>query len=745
MTAFLLGYFFISGAQTTVFVTDEKDNPLISAHVTFSNPGIGKSNTILTDLQGKAEIPDAFGGEHKQIAIQLAYVGFHNHADTIESGKEYRFSLKENPVTLNQVVVTGQYAANSPEKAIQKVKIIDRREMDARGVVNLTDALQYETNLRVSRDNQLGSSTGIQGMSGENVKIMIDGVPVIGRQDGNIDLSQINLNNIERIEIIEGPLSVNYGTNALAGTINLITKKEQKNRYEVSGNSYYESVGQYNIDGRIGFQKGRHQISLNGGRNYFNGWSSGRDFSILPKSEPADSTRNLQWKPKEQYFIDAQYVYRKDEFKFRLFTDYFSEFILDRGIPRGNNLETAFDRHFNTERGKVGFDLSDKISEKFHYKIVAAGSKYKRVKKTYFKDLTTLEEVLSPNSEDHDTTTFDALMSRGSLVHMTSNNFSWELGYDVNWEKAYGKRIQDREKEMGDYAVYGSLEWTVLESLKLKPGLRYSYNTGYQAPLIPSLNVRYELNRWVIRASYARGFRSPSLKELYFEFVDVNHNVFGNEDLNAETSDNTQLDISYKWVRKQTITRFNVGVFYNEIENMISLAQSQDVGIYRYVNIGQFRSRGMEVSIDNSHNHLKTSIGFAYWGRQSSIENPGSLGRMLYSPELKGKILYEFKRIAGNISLFYKYNGVLPNYGVDDNGQVVEVRTDDYHLLDITATKYLFKNKLSLSAGAKNLLDVQNLNSSGATGGTHTSSAGQVPVAWGRTFFASLKINLGWK
>ena len=65
----------------------------------------------------------------------------------------------------------------------------------------------------------------VQGLSGENVKILIDGVPVVGRLNGNVDLSQINLTNIERVEIVEGPLSVNYGTNALAGTINLITKK----------------------------------------------------------------------------------------------------------------------------------------------------------------------------------------------------------------------------------------------------------------------------------------------------------------------------------------------------------------------------------------------------------------------------------------------------------------------------------------------------------------------------------------
>ena len=70
----------------------------------------------------------------------------------------------------------------------------------------------------------------MQGISGENVKILIDGVPVLGRLDGNIDLSKINLNDVDQIKVIEGPQSVSYGTNGMAGTINIIIKKDQKKK-----------------------------------------------------------------------------------------------------------------------------------------------------------------------------------------------------------------------------------------------------------------------------------------------------------------------------------------------------------------------------------------------------------------------------------------------------------------------------------------------------------------------------------
>ncbi|MEL6132646.1 MAG: TonB-dependent receptor plug domain-containing protein, partial [Bacteroidota bacterium] len=124
---------------------------------------------------------------------------------------------------VDSVVITGQYTPQSLDQAIHPIRTISAEKIERMAAVNLGDVLENELNIRLSQDNILGQSLSIQGLSGENVKILIDGVPVIGRQNGNIDLGQLNLLGIERIEVVEGPLSVNYGTQALAGTINLIT------------------------------------------------------------------------------------------------------------------------------------------------------------------------------------------------------------------------------------------------------------------------------------------------------------------------------------------------------------------------------------------------------------------------------------------------------------------------------------------------------------------------------------------
>ena len=123
----------------------------------------------------------------------------------------------------------------------------------------------------------------IQGLSGQNIKILIDNVPVIGRLGGNIDLGHINLSNIERIEIVEGPLSVNYGTDALAGTINLITSKTLTQNQSLKLSSYYESVGKYNFTSNYMKKIGTNNFSILVGRNYFDGWSKSEKFTFIPR------------------------------------------------------------------------------------------------------------------------------------------------------------------------------------------------------------------------------------------------------------------------------------------------------------------------------------------------------------------------------------------------------------------------------------------------------------------------------
>lgn len=737
-------------AQVSITVNDHNGEALPSAHVTYQALNGDGKTTVLTSIDGKATVPAEFAAKHSQFILNVTYIGFLPSVDTLKSDtKEFTLNMKQDPHALGQVVVTAQYAPTSTEKSVHSIKIIDRKRIEQQAAVNLRDLLQKETNMRVSQDNILGSGLSVQGISGQNVKILVDGVPVIGRLDGNIDLSQLNLNNVERVEVVEGPLSVNYGTDALAGTINIITRKPKDDQLDVELNGYYESVGQYNVDGRVALNMGNHGFTVSGGRNYFDGWSSDDKFFEFPKKTLADSNRVKSWKPKEQLFASAQYLYKYKTWTFRLYGEWFQEEITNRGTPRTPYYETAFDDQYLTERINGGLDVSGKVHPNYRLQVLAAYNFFKRTKNTYYRDLTTLSEELTTNSGDQDTSRFDQYMSRGSVARVKPNaKINFELGYDINVETAYGRRIENGSKTIGDYAFYGSMEYAPVEGLTLRPGVRYGYNSQYKAPITPSFNVRYTIKKFTVRASYARGFRAPTIKELYFDFVDVNHNIQGSTDLKAEHSDNVSLSVNWKYLKEQTSMKVELAGYYNDIRNMITLGIAEGSSTqYTYVNIGNFRTTGAKLNTTFGFYHFKADLGFAMVGRYNDVSDSLDAPDFSFTPEFRAGLTCDLKNWGTSIAVFYNYVGVQPNYTVSSEGDVLLRETADYHLLDVTVSKKFWKDRIVWSVGAKNLLNVQQVNSNASGGGAHSAGGSSVPVAWGRSVFTSLsfRFNTGLK
>ena len=128
---------------------------------------------------------------------------------------------------LKEVVVTGQIGEQNKTESMNTFITISRDKIQSMSSNNLGELLSNESLFDLNIDPVLGTSLSIQGIQGNNVNILIDGVPIIGRKSGQINLDQIDLSNIDKIEILKGPASVNYGTNSTGGIINLITKKKE--------------------------------------------------------------------------------------------------------------------------------------------------------------------------------------------------------------------------------------------------------------------------------------------------------------------------------------------------------------------------------------------------------------------------------------------------------------------------------------------------------------------------------------
>ncbi|MGB2684205.1 MAG: TonB-dependent receptor plug domain-containing protein, partial [Olleya sp.] len=168
---------------------------------------------------------------------------------------------------LEEVVITGQYNPQSIKKSVHNVIIIDRKKIDQQAANNLADLLNFNLNLNIIPSAQTGRSTiSFFGLDAQYFNILVDNIPLVSDNGvgNNIDLTQINLDDIERIEIVEGAMGVEYGANAVSGVINIITKKTVNHDWEIQSFIQEETVSnEYAL-----FDEGRHIQGINIGHNF---------------------------------------------------------------------------------------------------------------------------------------------------------------------------------------------------------------------------------------------------------------------------------------------------------------------------------------------------------------------------------------------------------------------------------------------------------------------------------------------
>lgn len=321
--------------------------------------------------------------------------------------------------------------------------------------------------------------------------------------------------------------------------------------------------------------------------------------------------------------------------------------------------------------------------------------------------------------------------------------FNYQLGFDFNIEAATGKRITDGKQQIGDYAGFLSVQYQPWKWMDIQPGIRLIYNTKYQAPLVYSLNLKFAvLTNYSIRASYSRGFRAPSLKELYLYFVDVNHNVQGNPDLESENSHNVNLSFQYNRETAKSFVGTEINLFYNNINNIITLAQSEG-DLYTYINVDKYITQGAQVVINyRFYPWLNIRTGGGITGRYNSLsETMGYDEKFYYSPDAVVTATYQWLKTEMDFTLDYKFTGRMPQFFVDDEGRVSEGYISAFNTMDFTMQKSFLKNKLTIGAGVKNIFDNTSIPAVGSGGGVHTGVGGDYPVGWGRTVFVQAAVN----
>jgi len=657
---------------------------------------------------------------------------------------------QDTAVQLRDVVVTGQYQAQSVKQSVYRVRTVNSERIQLRGATDVLGVLSNELGIRLSNDATLGETdVELMGMPGQNVKVLLDGVPLVDRGSTKQSLSQVDVNSIERIEIVEGPMSVVYGTDALAGVINIITKKRTDNltvtarvQEETVGTEYkpFNSKGLHNEN--IGLQWGHGGWFANGGytRNNFGGWQGNY------------TGRKKEWHPKNQSFASGMLGYGNGTWEVWYRLDYLHENIKNQGDINTGNYK-ATDQFFYTNRYTHQAQAAWKPAERLSVNAALSYQDYQRKTETTIKDFRTNTTTLSGDAGAQDVSKFSTIFFRGTVQYKISELVSLQPGVEYKRDASSGQRIEG-SPVISDYAFFASAEVKPVGWLNIRPGLRFSKNSVYDAPpVIPSINTKFALRKDLdLRLSYARGFRAPALRELYFYFFDASHSIKGNPSLKAEYSHSVNGSLSWQALNKDLL-HYTIALssFYNDFNNLIDLGyDAADPSISTYVNINKFKTTGGMLEHTLQWKHLQATLGFLYIGRynrfadDTAYTKAGSSPTFTWTPEVNANIIYHIKRIGATVNVFYKFSGVRPTYELVsvNNVEVVHLaKTAAFHYADVTASKRINKY-LTLNAGVKNVLNVDRLKSTSADIGQAHSTGGPVLMWYGRSYF--LGLNFRW-
>ncbi|NRD20440.1 TonB-dependent receptor [Winogradskyella eckloniae] len=675
--------------------------------------------------------------------------------------------------SLDEVVVTGQINPTSIKKSVHNVIVINRKQIEQVAANNLADLLNFNLNLNIIPNAQTGRSTiSFFGLDSQYFNILIDNIPMVSDNGfgNNIDLTQINLDNIERIEIVEGAMGVEYGANAVSGVINIITKKSIDNDWRIQAYVQEETVS----DEYAWFDKGRHiqalsithnindkwMAKIGANRNDFAGFLNNREGENYYQN---DGLRGYEWLPKEQLTTNALINYKGNNFRLVYKFEYFNENINFYDASVRANIDTesqtsnpsATDKIYTTNRFVNNLNINGKLNSGANYNASISYQQQERDLNEFNYYILSRERS---NETDETYQSSKVLFSKGTIGNLVkSDSYNFQLGYEARYMEGFDTQAsgsitqQDKTNTQTNLAVFTTSEFNLTENFSLRPGFRYEYNTLFDSKFLASLSARYLMNKgFELRGNVGTSYRVPNFEELYYYFVDSNHDVQGNEDLNPENGYSAFLNLKKKsWFNNSSLTN-NLKVSYLDVSDKIDLAVVNTTPLqYQFINIDKYKLLGFTLENTLQRENVSFNLGATLQGI-SRINNSetNSNDDFLYNLQLNTSASYYVEPWKTSFTLLLKYNGAQEQYyasgtDTDGNSTFTLAKTDAYSWVDTSIKKSFFENKIDLTFGARNLFDVTNVNvSNSATGGTHSTTNSSLLLGYGRSFYLKLLYNL---
>lgn len=606
-------------------------------------------------------------------------------------------------VKADKIVVTATRTEVSVTDVPASVEIITKEDIRRMEGSTVTDVLKFATGINFS-SNMLRTTPSIRGMEGRHTLLLVDGKRMAGPLGKFNETDRMTLENVERIEIIRGPMSTLYGSEAMGGVINVITKKPE-NISATAGIKYGAYDGDTDLTEAYfnlllaGEKMGKFGLNLSGQFMDGNPLLTDEKVSLTPDKELQSVNGKLTCQFTDTLCSTLTLGYTDDAVKNQFFSTY---------LRSSDNEYERFDS---------SLELEYKIPN-FRAMIRGYHSDYKKeYEARYLEDYTSRGTLHTAGElKDFDSGERKTTVVEGQVSRLLGNNHLASMGGE--WRREFhrsarmdtgegnftltreGVTVNGSEAEPDNYALFLQDEWSIGDKLLFIPGLRYDDPEEFDSEISPKLGITWFMRQGLrLKVNYGHSYVAPSAPQLYKDWYGMGgrYHIIGNKELKPEVSD------SYEIALEGEKGRFNgrIAYFYNDVSDLIdsvfSHNESARTGAYIYQNIGKAEIQGTEleagfrISDDLSFN---ASYAYLYAMDKDTDER--------LEQRAKNKIIAK---------LYYTnplYDFDINLWGEHTMDYLEDEKNYDFTLVNLNVKKRL-NDKVDIYVGADNLLDEKEL------------------------------------
>ncbi len=597
--------------------------------------------------------------------------------EATESG--WRIGLERDPLALDEIVVTASSLPRLRSQIAVPMETVEAEEIDAAGVASADGLLAELPGVQVTAGTPVGSNLMIRGIGGARVLVLLDGQPSAGALLENRDLSRMSLAGVERVEIVKGPLSSLYGSDALGGVVNVITQLPASG-FQVDARALSGGAGRREAEATAS-GGGRLRYRITGG------WRQEDRIPGLADGGPSafarvwDFRSRFQFEASDAWDILATATYLRERQRWPV-----------GGAFSGFNDNAGFSGSVEARRplGPGAWSGSLFLQEYEHLFRSARGD--------------------APIADGGADTQWERLSKGAAGYSAVLGGHSVDVGLEVasrairSPDKLIEERAADRQ-----LALFAQDAWS-LGGTVVSGGARLTWNDRWGSNLSPTVGVTRRAGAHVhLRAAVARGFRAPSFKELAWNFVNVGggYVLQGFPDLDPERSWN--LSGGVEWQPASTL-RMEVEAFSNRIRNLIEpgFVGNAESGllIFSPRNVADAITRGFEFSLRAVLDRAEFTAGYAYLDAYA-VDSGLPLDRRA-AHSARARAAWTAEALSGlRLDATAHLTGAAPIIGTGPDGSDARIGTQERFVAIDLQTSVDLGRRLKLVAGVDNLFDAR--------------------------------------